>query len=176
SAALYADAVVLGSPRRMAAAGALLGLALIVRAQVLEYMVAVIAVALAATAPRWSRSRDARRLVLALALGMAPALCLWVGIRWSVGTRDDVVRMAQAGWLAAEQPALAGVFLVPLALAVLHGLVFPWPRYNVPAMPILLAAAGALLARLAISRPWREPRTRRTLLTVAAPAAATLLL
>jgi len=288
AAALYADAVGLGSARRMAAAGALLGLALIVRAQVLEYMVAVTVLVLAVTAGAWARSGNGRRLVLALLLGLAPALCLWAGIRWAVGPRDDVVRMGQvtfrpsypfgfwqqletdgwtgpyrfkqdpfyrameararagesdllrsrarqalftvryvaarpreslllvldnayrlydrpandykwdypypyaaqvtvhrivvvlgvagAAWFAAEQPALAGVFLVPLALAVLHGLVFPWPRYNVPAMPILLASAGALLARIALWRPWREPRTRRRVLTVAAPAAATLLL
>src|SRR5262249_14306881 len=84
--------------------------------------------------------------------------------------------LAGAALIAAEQPALAGVFLVPAGLAVLHGLVFPWPRYNVPAMPILLAAAGVFLIRVAAGRPWRHPRARRALLTVVAPALLTLLL
>src|SRR5262249_56517331 len=83
---------------------------------------------------------------------------------------------AGAALTAAAQPALAGVFLVPAGLAVLHGLVFPWPRYNVPAMPILLAAAGVFLIRVAAGRPWRHPRARRALLTVVAPALLTLLL
>ena len=288
SAAAYASAVATRAPRRMAVAGALLGLALVVRAQVFEYMVALIAVALVASARWWSGRPDGRRLVAALVLGLSPALVAWAGIRWAVGARDDVVRMGQVtfrptypfgfwqqldtdGWtgpyrfkqdpfykemeqraragdpdllrsrvrqaaftmryvaarpadsvllvldnayrlydrpandykwdypypyaaqvaiqrivvvlgiagaalFVAEQPALAGVFLVPVALAILHGLVFPWPRYNVPAMPVLLAAAGAFLVRAVAARPWAEPGTRRVLFTVAAPAALTLLL
>lgn len=288
AAAAYAEAVTAPSTRSMAVAGMLLGLALLIRAQVLEYMVAVLALTLVASAPWWRRTRNGRRLVLALLIGLGPALVAWGGIRWAVGSRDDVVRMGQVtfrptypfgfwqqletdGWtgpyrfkqdpfyrameaearaghpdllrsrgkqaaftlryvaarpvaslllvldnayrlydrpandykwdypypygaqvvvqravvvlalagaalVIAEQPALAGVFLIPAALALLHGLVFPWPRYNVPAMPILLAAAGAFLAHTIAGRPWRQPRTRRTLLTVAAPAILTLLL
>jgi hypothetical protein len=87
-----------------------------------------------------------------------------------------VLGVAGAVLLVVEQPALAGLFLMPAALAVLHGLVFPWPRYNVPAMPFLIAAAGVFLVRGAGDAPWRSPRTRRLLLTVAAPALATLVL
>jgi hypothetical protein len=52
-----------------------------------------------------------------------------------------------------ERAGLAGAFLMPFVIAVLHGLVFPWPRYNLPVMPILLGAAGAALARLGEARP-----------------------
>jgi hypothetical protein len=286
--AAYAGAIALRSRRRMAVAGVLLGLALLLRAQVLEYVVSVLALALIATARWWWPSREARALVAAFLIGLSPALVAWAGIRWAVGGRDDVVRMGQVtfrptypfgfwqqletdGWtgpyrfkqdpfykameaearardpdllrsrgkqlaftlryvgarplasvllvldnayrlydrpandykwdypypygmqvalqrvivvlgvagaalVVAEQPALAGVFLVPVALAVLHGLVFPWPRYNVPAMPFLIAAAGVLLVRVAGDAPWRRPRARRVLLTVALPAAATIAL
>jgi len=286
--AAYAGAIALRSRRRMAVAGVLLGLALLLRAQVLEYVVTVLALALLATARWWWPSREARALVAAFLIGLSPALVAWAGIRWAVGGRDDVVRMGQVtfrptypfgfwqqletdGWtgpyrfkqdpfykameaeararypdllrsrgkqlaftlryvgarplasvllvldnayrlydrpandykwdypypyrmqvalqrvivvlgvagaalVVAEQPALAGVFLVPVALAVLHGLVFPWPRYNVPAMPFLIAAAGVLLVRVAGDAPWRRPRARRVLLTVALPAAATIAL
>jgi 4-amino-4-deoxy-L-arabinose transferase-like glycosyltransferase len=286
--AAYAGAIALRSRRRMAVAGVLLGLALLLRAQVLEYLVTVLALALVATARGWWPSREARALVAAFLIGLSPALAAWAGIRWAVGARDDVVRMGQVtfrptypfgfwqqletdGWtgpyrfkqdpfykameaearvrdpdllrsrgkqlaftlryvgarplasvllvldnayrlydrpandykwdypypygmqvalqrvivvlgvagaalVVAEQPALAGVFLVPVALGVLHGLVFPWPRYNVPAMPFLIAAAGVLIVRAAGDAPWRRPRARRVLLTVAVPAAATLVL
>jgi hypothetical protein len=288
AAAAYASAISLRSRRRMAWAGGLLGLALLLRAQVLEYVLAVVALALLATARWWWRTGEGRALVLAFLIGLCPALVAWAGIRWAVGARDDVVRMGQVtfrptypfgfwqqletdGWtgpyrfkqdpfykameaqaragdpdllrsrgkqlaftlryvaarpltslllvldnayrlydrpandykwdypypyamqvflqraivvlgvagaalLVAEQPALAGVFLIPIALAVLHGLVFPWPRYNVPAMPLLIASAGAFVVRAAGDAPWRAPRARRVLLTVAAPAIVTLAL
>jgi len=286
--AAYAGGALLASRRRMAAAGVLLGLALLLRAQVLEYVVAVTVLALLASARWWWRTREGRALVVSFLIGLSPALVAWAGIRWAVGTRDDVVRMGQVtfrpsypfgfwqqletdGWtgpyrfkqdpfykameaearerdpdllrsrpkqfaftaryvaarpltslllvldnayrlydrpandykwdypypygiqvfvqrvivvlgvagaalLVAEQPVLAGVFLIPAALAVLHGLVFPWPRYNVPAMPFLMASAGVFLVRAARDAPWRRPGARRVLLTIAAPAAATLLL
>jgi 4-amino-4-deoxy-L-arabinose transferase-like glycosyltransferase len=286
--AAYAGAARLRSRRRMAVAGGLLGLALLLRAQVLEYIVAVIALSLLATARWWWRTPETRALVAAFLIGLAPALGAWAGIRWAVGARDDVVRMGQVtfrptypfgfwqqletdGWtgpyrfkqdpfykameaeahagdagllrsrrkqfaftlryvaarpmasvllvldnayrlydrpandykwdypysydlqvfvqralvvlgvagaalVVAEQAALAGVFLIPVALAVLHGLVFPWPRYNVPAMPFLIASAGVFLVRAAGEAPWRAPRARRVLLTVAAPAIVTLAL
>ena len=286
--AAYAGAALLRSRRRMAVAGGLLGLALLLRAQVLEYIVAVLALSLLATARWWWRTPGSRALVAAFLIGLAPALVAWAGIRWAVGARDDVVRMGQVtfrptypfgfwqqletdGWtgpyrfkqdpfykameaearagdadllrsrrkqfaftlryvaarpvaslllvldntyrlydrpandykwdypysydlqvfvqravvvlgvagaalLVAEQPVLAGVFLIPVALAVLHGLVFPWPRYNVPAMPFLIASAGVFLVRAAGEAPWRAPRARRFLLTVAVPAMVTLAL
>ncbi len=286
--AAYAGGISLRSRRRLAGAGGLLGLALLLRAQVLEYIVAVIALSLLATVRWWWRTREGRALVSAFLVGLSPALVAWAGIRWAVGGRDDVVRMGQVtfrptypfgfwqqletdGWtgpyrfkqdpfykameaqaragdpdllrsrgkqlaftlryvaarpltslllvldnayrlydrpandykwdypypyplqvfgqraivvlglagaalLVAEQPALAGVFLIPIALAVLHGLVFPWPRYNVPAMPLLIASAGVFVVRAAADAPWRAPRARRVLLTVAAPAVVTLAL
>jgi len=286
AAAVYAGAVTRRSAREMAAAGLLFGLALLVRTQVLEFMVAFVLLALLATAAAWSGTGEGRRLVLAFVVGLAPALVVWAGIRIAVGPRDDVVRMGQVtfrpsypfgfwqqletdGWtgpyrfkqdpfykameaearagdpdlmrsrarqaaftlryvaarpldsallvldnayrlydrpandykwdypypygaqvalqrvavvlavagaalVVSGQPALSGVFLVPVALAVLHGLVFPWPRYNVPAMPVLLAAAATFVAGVAAARPWREPRSRRALLTAGVPALITL--
>jgi 4-amino-4-deoxy-L-arabinose transferase-like glycosyltransferase len=53
-----------------------------------------------------------------------------------------VVGMAVA---AGGSPALAGVFFLPAVLALLHGLSYPWPRFNQPAMPILIAGAGAFV-------------------------------
>ncbi len=287
AAVLLAAAVERSSTRRMAAAGLVFGAALIVRAQVLEYFFVVIAAALASTLPAWARRRDARRLVVALALGLAPALLAWMAIRVAVGGRDDVVRMGQVtfrpsypfgfwqqletdGWtgpyrfkqdpfyremearahagdpelmrsrtrqlaftaryvaarwrastllvldnayrlydrpandykwdfpfpysaqvvlqraivvagaaglalFAAESPALLGVFVVPLALAVLHGLVFPWPRYNVPAMPIVMAAAGAWAVRAILDRPRTgTPAVRRAAIATGAALALVL--
>lgn len=288
SAAAYARAILTRSAGAMAAAGGLLGLALLLRAQVLEYTIALVALALLATAWRWAGSRDSRRLVAALVLGLAPCLVVWGGIRGAVGSRDDVVRMGQVtfrptypfgfwqqldtdGWTGpyrfkqdpfykameeearagdpdllrsrtrqalftlryvgarplasallvldnafrlydrpandykwdypypyaaqvaaqrllvvlgvagaalavSEVPALAGAFLMPAALALLHGLVFPWPRYNVPAMPILMAAAASFVVRAASGVAWRRPRTRRALLMLVVPAVLTLLL
>jgi 4-amino-4-deoxy-L-arabinose transferase-like glycosyltransferase len=63
-----------------------------------------------------------------------------------------LLAVAGIALFVSEESATAGVFLIPLAIAVLHGLVFPWPRYNLPAMPILLAAAGAFLGRV-LQRP-----------------------
>jgi 4-amino-4-deoxy-L-arabinose transferase-like glycosyltransferase len=55
--------------------------------------------------------------------------------------------LAIAGFavVAAANPASAGIFFLPLCLALLHGLSYPWPRFNQPAMPILLASAGAFI-------------------------------
>jgi hypothetical protein len=74
---------------------------------------------------------------------------------WQVALQRVVIVLGVAGaaLFVAESPGLAAVFLLPASLALLHGLVFPWPRYNVPAMPILLAAAGAAAVRLAPVRP-----------------------
>ncbi len=47
---------------------------------------------------------------------------------------------------ASTTTGAAGVFFVPFCLALLHGSSYPWPRFNQPAMPIFIAAAGAFLA------------------------------
>lgn len=258
AAFLYADALQRASPRRMLAAGLTLTAALVVRSQIITYLLLVIATALVLSATRWVREGRARRLVAAFVLGLTPLVAVWGVITWSVGARDDVIRLGNAtfkpyypygfwqfletdGWIGpyrfkqepfykamekeslerdpdllrsrarqwlftaryvaarpvaslllvldnayrlydrpandykwdypypyavqvwaqrtivvfalagaaafvAARKALAGVYLIPAALALLHGLVFPWPRYNVPAMPILIASAGAFLA------------------------------
>ncbi|HEX6736827.1 MAG TPA: hypothetical protein VF310_01010, partial [Vicinamibacteria bacterium] len=80
---------------------------------------------------------------------------------WQVGLQRLIVLLAVAGLplLAARRPALLGVYLVPVALAILHGLVFPWPRYNLPAMPTVIAIAGASAWLLAVraAPAWRRP-------------------
>ena len=258
AAALYADALFAGSPGLMLGAGLLLTAALVVRSQIIVFLLLVIGGALALSARHWMRDAHRRRLCGAFVLGLAPLLGVWTLITWSVGARDDVVQLGNftfqqtypygfwqqletdgfigayrikqepfyqamvaesrahdpdllrsrprqwmftaryvaarplaslllvldnayrlydrpandykwdypypyaaqvwvqralvvlallgAAVFVAARPALAGVYLVPLALAVLHGLVFPWPRYNVPAMPILIASAGAFVA------------------------------
>jgi hypothetical protein len=283
AAYLYAEGLHRSSVRLLAAASATFGAGLLLRAQVLEYFLAVIVTALLASAGAWGRTPRGRRLAAALVLGLLPAVAVWVGIRWAVGPRDDVIRMGQVtfrpsypfgfwqqldtdGWtgpyrfkqdpfykemeararagdpdlmrsrgpqlaftaryvsarpreslllvldnanrlydrpandykwdypypyraqvvyqrllvllglagialFVAEKPALGGAFVVPFALALLHGLVFPWPRYNVPAMPIVIAAAGGLAARVAADRPWGRRSAWRSAILFAAAVA-----
>lgn len=59
--------------------------------------------------------------------------------------------------VASRRPSWALVFFVPACLAVLHALSYPWPRFNQPAMPIVIAGAGAFCVwALAHSpRNWR---------------------
>jgi 4-amino-4-deoxy-L-arabinose transferase-like glycosyltransferase len=68
-----------------------------------------------------------------------------------------VLALAGAVVFISARPAAAGVYFVPLVLALLHGLSLPWSRYALPGLLILQASAGALLGALATS-PWREPR------------------
>lgn len=75
---------------------------------------------------------------------------------------------------ASEGLATLGVFFLPLALMALHGVMFVWPRYNVPIMPILIAAAGAAVARVALRRETWRSRPGRPALLVTALAAAGL--
>ena len=56
-----------------------------------------------------------------------------------------VFSLAGMGVLISTAPKYAGVFFVPFCLALLHGLSYPWPRFNQPAMPILIASAGVFL-------------------------------
>jgi hypothetical protein len=260
AAVLYLQALHRSSARRMAAAGLLFTAGLLVRSQLMNYMLIVIGLVLAFSAPVWARRRESRRLAAAFALSCLPALVGWAGIVRAVGPRDDVAQLGNVtfrppypygfwrfletdGWIGpynfkaepyykameaaarsdpqlmrsrarqiaftvryvarrpweslllvldnayrlydrpandykwdypipyswqvalqrvvmvlaltgmaiftARRPAVGGVFIVPLALAVLHGLVFPLPRYNVTVMPILLAAAGAAAVSLA---------------------------
>jgi len=55
--------------------------------------------------------------------------------------------------LLSQQPSLAFAFFVPGCLALLHGLSYPWLRFNVPAMPILIAGAGAFAVWAFSNRP-----------------------
>jgi 4-amino-4-deoxy-L-arabinose transferase-like glycosyltransferase len=69
-----------------------------------------------------------------------------------------VLAIAGLSVFAAASPASAGVFFLPLCLALLHGLSYPWPRFNLPAMPTVIASAGAFVY-------WAlERRSRRALL------------
>ena len=45
--------------------------------------------------------------------------------------------------IASRRPSWALVFFVPICLALLHAFSYPWPRFNQPAMPIVIAGAGA---------------------------------
>jgi hypothetical protein len=249
----------------MIASGLALGTGLLIRSQVVQYVGALLALALAATAPFWWRSH--RKLAGALALGFLPAAVLWIAIVrvaggdlkqieafgnftfrqrypygfWQfldtdgfmgpyrlgqepfyqalnaearsspellhsypkqlaftvryVASRgseslllflDNIFRLfdrpandykwdypfayprqvvyqrailllgvAGMAVFLASSPASAGVFFVPSCLALLHGLSYPWPRFNQPAMPILIASAGAFLVWAARERGHR---------------------
>jgi hypothetical protein len=60
-----------------------------------------------------------------------------------------LLALAGAVWLGARRRSWLGVLFLPAALALLHALSYPWPRFNQPAMPILLAVAVVGLAGLA---------------------------
>lgn len=62
-----------------------------------------------------------------------------------------VLALAGVALTLAEAPARALALAFPLALLPLHAVVFSWPRYNLPAMPIVLAVAGAFVARAALA-------------------------
>ena len=55
--------------------------------------------------------------------------------------------------LLSQQTSLAFAFFVPGCLALLHGLSYPWLRFNLPAMPIVIAGAGAFAVWAFRSRP-----------------------
>ena len=264
SAFFYLRGVQQKSAASMIASGLTLGIGLLVRSQLIQYVGALLALALLASAPWWWRSH--RKLALALALGFLPAAVLWIVIvravsgdlkqieafgnftfqqrypygfwqfldtdgfmgpyrlgqepyyqaleaeaearpellasypkqlgftldylssrgpesvllvldnmyrlfdrpandyKWDypVAYRRQVIYqrallvLALAGMatLLSASPASAGVFFVPACLAVLHGLSYPWPRFNQPAMPIVIAVAGAFVVWAA--REWRR--------------------
>ena len=69
--------------------------------------------------------------------------------------------------VTSRHPSRVFVFFVPACLALLHGLSYPWPRFNQPAMPILIAVAGA-----AAYWGWcRRPRRWRPLILAAVASA-----
>ncbi len=113
----------------------------------------------------WSRPQDAvvQPLVNAYRLYERPANDYKWDYPFAYARQVDLQRalavlaLAALALSLAEAPARALAFAFPLALLPLHALVFSWPRYNLPAMPIVLAAAGAFLARAALA-----PRTRET--------------
>ena len=69
-----------------------------------------------------------------------------------------VLAVAFLAVLASRHPSWAFVFFIPACLALLHALSYPWPRFNQPAMPILIAGAGALCSWASRHRPerWRS--------------------
>jgi len=93
-----------------------------------------------------------------------------------VVVHQAVCLLALAGLVlfVSESTATLGVFLLPLALLALHGVMFSWPRYNVPVMPILLAAAGACAARLAQPRALGFAGRLRALFWTAVVATASI--
>ena len=44
-----------------------------------------------------------------------------------------------------RRPSWAFVFFIPVCLALLHALSYQWPRFNQPAMPILIAGGRCVL-------------------------------
>ena len=66
-----------------------------------------------------------------------------------------------------SSPGSAGVFFVPGCLALLHGLSYPWPRFNQPAMPILIASAGAFVVWAVRERERRAVRAALLILVSA---------
>jgi 4-amino-4-deoxy-L-arabinose transferase-like glycosyltransferase len=275
SAWVYVEAVQRSSRRWMAAAGLLFVAALFVRLQIALYMLIVLPLVFAATAPWWLRSPRGRRLALPLALSLLPTLLVWMLVSHAVGDRDDVTRLGNFsfrpsyilgfwqnletdGWVgpyrlkteafykaleehsrsepevlrsrwrqarfalryASRRPVLStlivlhnayrlydrpandykwdypfsyrlqvwlqrlicvlalsgialhasrcgatlGAFLLPLSLLPLHGPLFSWPRYNMPAMPLLIAAAGAYAGELLFKRESRRVLLDRRIL------------
>lgn len=63
-----------------------------------------------------------------------------------------ILAIAGIAVFVGANPASAGAFFIPACLAVLHGLSYPWPRFNQPAMPILIASAGAFVVWAARQR------------------------
>jgi 4-amino-4-deoxy-L-arabinose transferase-like glycosyltransferase len=79
-----------------------------------------------------------------------------------------VLALAGLAAFTARRPAAAWLFLVPAGVGALHALVFPWPRYNQPAMPVVIAFAGGFLGWLAAQREARGGGSRGPLLVLLA--------
>ena len=257
AAFLLAEAVLRKSARWMAAAGFSLTLGLLVRSQLMNLSMGLLALALLLSAPLWARSGEPRRMVAGLVAGCAPVLLLWGSILIAVrGETREVEQLGNftfggsypygfwqfldsdgwmgpyrlktepyyraleqampadpellrsrgrqlrftAGYVAArpieslllvldnvyrqharpandykwdypipyraqlvlqgatvvaglcglavvvlEAPPLAGMFLMPFVIALVHGFAYPWPRFNQPVMPIWIALAGGFV-------------------------------
>jgi 4-amino-4-deoxy-L-arabinose transferase-like glycosyltransferase len=67
---------------------------------------------------------------------------------WQVPFHRIVMVLGLSGMavFAALRPAVAGAFLIPGSLALVHGLGYPWPRFVQPALPIWIACAAAFAA------------------------------
>jgi hypothetical protein len=247
----------------MVASGAALGAGLLIRSQLMEYVLALIALGFAVTAPAWVRDAGRRRLAWALAGGLLPFAAGWGVIVHAVGNdlreiealgnftfrprypygfwqfletdgfmgpyrlgtepyyQEMRADAQQHGWplasrlerwrftgryvagraheslllvldnafrlydrppnrykwdypfpypfqvlfhriamvMACGALALAvargtahqAVFFIPLSLALIHGVSYPWPRFVQPAFPILMAAAGSFVAQVALN-------------------------
>jgi hypothetical protein len=81
AAYFYTRGVDEGRARSMAAAGLLLFGALLVRAKLMPYLLALAGLALLVSLPAWGRKPRARRLVGAFLLGALPLVALWAGAR-----------------------------------------------------------------------------------------------
>ena len=70
--------------------------------------------------------------------------------------------------VSSRRSSWAFVFFIPVCLALLHALSYPWPRFNQPAMPILIAGAGAFCVWAA----GHAPQKFRPLIVIAIGAVA----
>src|SRR4029078_10361001 len=98
---LYAEA--LSRPRGtrwMVAAALVFSTALLIRAQLITYMLVVVPAAVALSAPFWWRRPERRRLALALVLALLPLAAAWVLIEKAVGARDDVTQLGNVTFKA----------------------------------------------------------------------------
>jgi 4-amino-4-deoxy-L-arabinose transferase-like glycosyltransferase len=85
-----------------------------------------------------------------------------------------VLALAGIALHASRRGALLGTFLIPFSLLPLHGLIFSWPRYNMTAMPILIAAGGAYAGEFLFKRESRRALHDRRALIAAGVGAALL--
>lgn len=87
-----------------------------------------------------------------------------------------VLGLAGALLAALRQPARAAAFFVPLALPVVYGLAFPYPRYALPGLLILVASASAWCVTVAgaLARPGARALSRPLLVLALGLALAAL--
>ena len=83
-----------------------------------------------------------------------------------------IVLLGLAGGLlvALERSARAGIFFVPLSLLIVYGFAFPYPRYALPGLLILVASASAFVlacARRVAGLGWRALALRPPLVVLA---------
>jgi len=88
SAAAIVAGVRQASTRLLSLAGLLFTVALLIRAQLFNFMLAALALTLLSTAGLWVRQRARRCLVLAFVLGCAPVLTVWITIQRVADVRE----------------------------------------------------------------------------------------